>query len=151
MGIKKILEAIYEPIFSKTSFGFRPNLGCHDALDKLRIEIMFKPIESIVDMDIRKFFDTVNHDWLIKALKLKIADSRMLSLITRMLKSGVMDKGEFYKTIEGTPQGGVLSPLLANIYLHYMLIIDLTEIMKLLTAPVKTAKAGLKDTGDENA
>ena len=121
MGIKKILEAIYEPIFSKTSFGFRPNLGCHDALNKLRVEIMFKAVESIVDMDIRKFFDTVNHDWLIKALKLKIADSRMLSLITKMLKSGVMDGGEFHETSEGTPQGGVLSPLLANVYLHYIL------------------------------
>jgi len=121
MGIKKILEAIYEPIFLETSFGFRPNRGCHDALDKLRVEIMFRPVESIVDMDIRKFFDTVNHSWMIKALKLKIADSRILSLITRMLKSGVMERGEFHETKEGTPQGGVLSPLLANVYLHYIL------------------------------
>lgn len=121
MGAKKILEAIFEPEFEDVSFGFRPGLGCHDALDKLNKEIMFNPIEAIVDMDIRKFFDTVDHKWLMKALQQRINDRSFLNLIGRMLKAGVVEEGRFLEIEIGTPQGAILSPILSNIYLHYIL------------------------------
>jgi len=110
MGAKKILEAIFEPEFEDVSYGFRPGLGCHDALDKLDKEIMSKPIEAIVDMDIRKFFDTVDHKWLMKALQQRINDRSFLNLIGRMLKAGVVEEGQYTETEAGTPQGSILSP-----------------------------------------
>ncbi len=121
MGVKKILEAIYEPLFIETSYGFRPKMGCHDALDRLDREIMRKLVNYIVDMDIRKFFDTVDHKWLMRALEQMIKDRSLLYLIGRMLKAGVVEEGKFIEVDEGTPQGSILSPMLANIYLHYVL------------------------------
>ena len=121
MGIKKILEAIYEVDFMDVSYGFRPGRSCHDALDEVYRVVMTKPVNWVVDMDIEKFFDTINHDWLLKCLKVRIKDSSLLRLVVRYLKAGVMDEGTYYRTDVGTPQGGVLSPILANIYLHYIL------------------------------
>jgi len=121
MGIKKILEAIFEVDFCDVSYGFRPNRSCHDALDTLDKTVMTKPINFIVDTDIEKFFDNVDHNWLMKCLKQRIADPNILRLIVRFLKAGVMEKGRFIEAEKGTPQGGVLSPILANIYLHYIL------------------------------
>ncbi|PIY31660.1 MAG: group II intron reverse transcriptase/maturase, partial [Candidatus Infernicultor aquiphilus] len=121
MGIKKILEAIFEVDFLEVSFGFRPNRSCHQALDVLDKTIMTKPVNYVVDMDIEKFFDTIDHKWLMKCLKQRIKDTSLLRLIVRFLKAGIMEEGKFYQTDKGTPQGGVLSPLLANIYLHYIL------------------------------
>ena len=120
-GIKKILEAIYEVDFIDVSYGFRPNRSCHDALDKLDGEIMWKPTRYVVDMDIEKFFDTIDHDWLMKGLEVRIKDRSLLRIIKRFLKAGIMEEGEYRKTEKGTPQGGVISPILANIYLHYVL------------------------------
>ncbi|HAZ31889.1 MAG TPA: group II intron reverse transcriptase/maturase [Dehalococcoidia bacterium] len=121
MGIKKILESIYEEDFLDVSFGFRPNRNCHDALDVLDKTIMTKPVSFVVDMDIEKFFDTVDHKWLMKCLRQRITDPSLLRLIARFLRSGVMEEGKYLETERGTPQGGVLSPILANIYLHYIL------------------------------
>jgi hypothetical protein len=121
MGIKNILEAIYEQDFLDVSYGFRPNRSCHDALDMIDKTIMTRPVSYVVDMDIAKFFDTVDHKQLIECLKYRIADPTMLRLIGRFLRSGVMDEGKYYESDKGTPQGGILSPLLANIYLHYAL------------------------------
>lgn len=121
MGIKKVLEAIYEADFQDVSFGFRPNRNCHDALDTLDKTIMTKPVNYIVDMDIENFFDTVDHKWLMRCLELRIKDTNFLRLIGRFLKAGVMEDGKYIEVDKGTPQGGVLSPILANIYLHYIL------------------------------
>jgi retron-type reverse transcriptase len=118
MGIKKILEAIFEVDFVDVSYGFRPNRSCHDALDVLDKTIMTRPINYVVDMDIEKFFDTIDHKWLMKCLQQRIADPRFLRLIGRFLNAGIMEEGKFIETERGAPQGGVVSPVLANIYLH---------------------------------
>jgi len=121
MGIKKILEAIFEVDFMDVSYGFRPNRSCHDALDVLDKAIMTKPINYVVDMDIEKFFDTIDHGWLMRCLRERIIDTSLLRLIVRFLKAGVMEEGKYVEVDKGTPQGGIISPILANIYLHYIL------------------------------
>ncbi|NQE46233.1 hypothetical protein C5S31_09460 [ANME-1 cluster archaeon GoMg2] len=121
MALKKILEAIFEQDFIDTSYGFRPNRSCHDALTELNRIIMNVPVNFVVDMDISKFFDTVDHKRLMECLRQRIVDSTLLRLIGRFLKSGIMEEGKYFETDQGTPQGGVLSPVLANVYLHYVL------------------------------
>jgi group II intron reverse transcriptase/maturase len=121
MGIKKILEAIYEVDFLDISYGFRPKRSCHDALDEIDKAVMTKPVNYVVDTDIATFFDTVDHKWLMKCLRQRIADPNLLRLIGRLLRAGIMEEGKYIEVDKGTPQGGVLSPLLANIYLHYIL------------------------------
>ena len=130
MACKKILEAIFEVDFLPLSYGFRPGRGCHDALDELSLTVMSRPINFIVDMDIERYFDTVNHDWLMRCLKQRIEDSAFLRLILRFLKAGVISEGQRLATIAGTPQGSVLSPVLANIYLHYVLDLWFERVIK---------------------
>ena len=120
-GIKKILEAIYEPIFMNFSYGFRPNRSCHQALKAVHTMVMTKPINWIIDIDIKGFFDNVDHQWMIDCLNQKIGDKNFRSLIIKFLKAGVVEDGKYSKTEKGTPQGGIISPVLANIYLHYVL------------------------------
>jgi RNA-directed DNA polymerase len=117
----RILNAIYEQDFLGCSYGFRPGRGCHDALKALNAIIENRPINYIVDADIKGFFDNVDHKWMMECLKLRIADPNMLRLIARFLKAGIVEAGVSYGTPEGTPQGGVVSPILANVYLHYVL------------------------------
>lgn len=119
--LKKILEQIYEAEFLDTSYGFRPKLSCHDAIKALNKAVMTKPINYIVDVDIKGFFDNVNHYWLQRCLEEKIADNNLLWLVRKFLKAGVVEDGKMLATDLGTPQGGVISPLLSNIYLHYIL------------------------------
>lgn len=121
LGMKKILEAIFEVDFLDVSYGFRPNRRCHDAINVLDKAIMTKPVNYVVDMDIKNFYDTLDHRWLMKCVRQRVKDSRLLNLIGRFLRAGVMEEGRYLETDKGTPQGGVLSPLLANIYLHYIL------------------------------
>ena len=121
MGIKKILETIFEADFFDVSFGFRPNRSCHNALDTLDKVVMTKPVNYVVDMDIEKYFDDIDHKWLMKCLKQRIKDTSLLRLIVRFLKAGIMEEGDIIQTVKGTPQGGILSPILANIYLHFIL------------------------------
>jgi RNA-directed DNA polymerase len=120
-GIKKILEVIYEPLFLDMSYGFRPNKSCHQALKAVHKMVMTKPINWIIEVDIKAYFDNVDHHWLIECLNQKISDPNFKSLIIKFLKAGVMVEGKYQKTDKGTPQGGILSPVLANIYLHYVL------------------------------
>ena len=119
--LKKILEQIYEAEFLDVSYGFRPKLSCHDAVKALDKTVMTKPINYIVEVDIKGFFDNVNHYWLQRCLEEKIVDRNLLWLVRRFLKAGVVEDGKQLATDVGTPQGGVISPLLANIYLHYVL------------------------------
>lgn len=121
MALKRILEPIFEADFLDVSFGFRPQRNAHQALDCLDKTIMRRPVNYIVDMDIEKFFDTVNHCRVMQLVRTRIVDSTILRLIGRFLRAGVMEKGKYYQVDKGTPQGGILSPLLANIYLHYCL------------------------------
>jgi len=121
LGIKKILEAVYEVDFSDVSYGFRPKRGCHQAIDVLDKAIMARPTNFVVDMDIEKFFDTIDHQKLVECLSIRIKDRSLIRLIVRFLKAGIMEEGKVSQTDKGTPQGGNLSPLLANIYLHYAL------------------------------
>jgi RNA-directed DNA polymerase len=116
-----ILNAIYEADFLDCSYGFRSERGCHDALKVLGKIIETKPVNYIVEADIKGFFDNVDHDWMMKFLAHRIADNNLLRLIRRFLKAGIMEAGIKYDTPEGTPQGGVISPILANVYLHYAL------------------------------
>lgn len=129
-GIKKILEAIFEIDFMDVSYGFRPNRNCHDALDVLDKAIMTKPITYVVDMDIEKFFDTIDHGWLMRCLRERIVDTSLLRLIVRFLKAGVMEEGKYLEVDKGTPQGGNISPILANIYLHYILDLWFERVVK---------------------
>lgn len=120
-ALKKILEAIYEQDFMDFSYGFRPRRSMHDALKKITEIIERGKINYVVDVDIKGFFNHVNHEWLMKFLDLRIGDPNIHRLVRRMLKAGIQEEGEFEPTEEGTPQGSVVSPVLANIYLHYVL------------------------------
>lgn len=121
LGISKILTTIYESDFLDISFGFRPNRSPHDALREVNKSIMVRKTNWILDADIKGFFDHVDHDWMMKFLGERIKDTTLLKLIFRFLKAGVMEEGKYHETEKGTPQGGNLSPILSNIYLHYVL------------------------------
>ena len=129
-GIAKILNVIYEPIFLDCSFGFRPNRSCHDALKILNVYIEERHTNYIVDVDIKGFFDNVSHEWMMKFLEHKIADRNLLGIIARFLKGGYMEEGKYYKTDVGTPQGGIISPILANVYLHYVLDLWFEKVVR---------------------
>jgi len=116
-----ILTPIYEAEFLGFSYGFRPGRGAHDALDALAAGIKRRKINWVVDCDIRAFFDTVSRDWLVRFLEHRIGDKRVIRLVTKWMNAGVMEAGEWRDDLRGTPQGSVVSPILANIYLHYVL------------------------------
>ncbi len=120
-AIKRTLEPIFEAVFENSSYGYRPGRSQHQCLDALGRTIQQRPISYVVEADIRGFFDAVNHEWMIKFLRHRIGDERVIRLIIRMLKSGIMEDGLVRASDLGTPQGSILSPLLSNIYLHYVL------------------------------
>lgn len=120
-GLVRILEAVYEQDFIGDSYGFRPVRNCHKALRALSDTVENKPVNHIVEADIKGFFDHVNQEWLMKFLVHRIEDKRIQRMVKRFLKAGVAEDGNVTVSDEGTPQGGVISPLLANIYLHYAL------------------------------
>jgi len=118
-AVVMVLNAVYETDFQGFSYGFRPNRSQHDALDALWVGISNRKVSWVLDADIRGFFDNIDHEWLLKFLGHRIADPRMLRLIAKWLRAGVSEGGEWSETELGTPQGAVISPLLANVYLHY--------------------------------
>jgi group II intron reverse transcriptase/maturase len=118
---KRTLEPIYEAVFEDSSYGYRLGRNQHECLEVLGRTIQQKRVNHVVEADIKSFFDKVNHEWMIQFLRHRIGDERVIRLIIRMLKSGIMEDGLVRASEEGTPQGSILSPLLSNIYLHYVL------------------------------
>ncbi|NSB17011.1 group II intron reverse transcriptase/maturase [Clostridium beijerinckii] len=119
--IAQILTMIYEPKFYDDSFGFRPNRNCHQAVRQLVENVQYHKVCYIVEADIKGFFDNVNHEWMIKFLGHDIADKRFIEIINKFLKAGIMEDGKYIDSEKGTPQGNGASPVLANVYLHYVL------------------------------
>jgi len=121
VALVRVLEQIYEADFCESSYGYRPTRTQHQALDQLGRTIQQRRVNYIVEADIKGFFDHVNQEWLLKFLERRLGDKRVLRLIVRFLKSGIMENGLVQASAEGVPQGGNLSPLLSNVYLHYTL------------------------------
>ncbi len=120
-AVTEVRNAVYEVDFLGFSYGFRPKRQAHEALDALAVGIHRKKVSWVLDADIRGYFDSINHEWLVKFVEHRISDGRILRLIKKWLKAGVIENGKFEATEEGTPQGSSISPLLSNIYLHYVL------------------------------
>ena len=120
-AVVKVLNQIWEEDFLGFSYGFRPGRSQHEALDALYVGITSKKVNYVVDLDIRSFFDKVDHGHLEKFVRHRIGDERLVRLIQKWLRAGVVEDGKWFETKEGTPQGAVISPLLANLYLHYVL------------------------------
>jgi RNA-directed DNA polymerase len=120
-GISRILEAIYEADFLNCSYGFRPKRTCHQALNVVDKVVMRKYVNYVIEADIKSYFDKVSHEWMMKFLQVRIKDSSFLLLIRRFLKAGYFEAGKVIPTDRGTPQGGNASPILSNIFLHYVL------------------------------
>ena len=116
-----VLNEIYENIFLDCSYGFRPNRSCHQAIREINQILMTKKVNYVLDCDIKGFFDNIDHKWLMKFLQEHIQDKNFLRYINRFLISGYIEDMKFYETDKGTPQGGLISPILANVYLHYVL------------------------------
>lgn len=119
--ISKILTMIYELKFYNESFGFRPNRNCHQAVRQLVENVQYHKVNHIVEADIKGFFDNVNHEWMIKFIEHDIADKKFIERINKFLKAGIMEKGKYLNSEKGAPQGNGAFPVLANIYLHYVL------------------------------
>ena len=115
LATKRVLEPLFESLFEDCSYGYRPERSQHQCLDTLGRTLQQKRVNHLVEADIRGFFDVVNHEWLLKFLRQRIGDNRVLRLISRMLKAGIMEDGLVEAAEVGTPQGSMLSPLLSNV------------------------------------
>ena len=130
LAVKKIVEAIFEPRFPNNMFGFRPNKSCHDCLKYLNFCIERRYTSYILDADIKGYFDNINHELIMKGLQVHIKDTNLLRLIKRFLKAGIMENGKHITSEYGTPQGSILSPVLANIVMYYGIILFVEKIKK---------------------
>jgi group II intron reverse transcriptase/maturase len=129
-GLVRILEAVYEQDFIEDSYGFRPNRSCHQALRTLHVTVEKGMVSHIAEADIKGFFTNMDQNWIMKFLGHRIGDKLVLRMVKRFLRAGVMEEGELLTSDEGTPQGGVISPLLANIYLHYALDLWFVKVFR---------------------
>ena len=128
--LARVLNGVYEPRFLDCSYGFRPNRSAHDAIKAIRDIIYKRPIGWVVEADIKGFFDNMNHEWIIKFLRNDIADENFIRYITRFLKAGILEEGKRYESTQGSPQGGLVSPYIANVYLHYVLDLWFEKVVK---------------------
>lgn len=129
-SVKKLLEAVFEPWFRDCMFGFRPGKSCHDALKRLNSIIQYGYTSYVLDADIEGFFNHIDHEWLIKFVEVRVKDPNIIRLIKKMLKAGITEDGEYKDTDEGTAQGSGCSPILANIYMHYVLVLWFYKVVK---------------------
>jgi len=131
VAVKRILEAIYEQDFLRCSYGYRPKVGALDAVDKLTIKLQFEQYNWVVDADIKEFFDSIDHEWMTRMLEERIDDRALLWLIKKWLKAGILDTdGMVIHPATGTPQGGIVSPILSNVYLHHVLDLWFEKVFK---------------------
>jgi group II intron reverse transcriptase/maturase len=119
--MQKVLESIYEPLFLDCSFGFRPERGCHDTIRALHQHLFRHEVQTVLDVDLANFFGTIDHSLLLDMLKEKINDQRLIRYLTRMFKAGVLADSDLTVSDEGVPQGSVCSPILANVFAHYVI------------------------------
>ena len=127
---QKILESLYEPLFLDCSFGFRPGKSCHNAIQALGHYLLHNEVQTIIDIDLSNFFGTINHAMLVDMMREKIKDQRFIRYIQRMLKAGVLSEQTLTISDEGVPQGSICSPVLANIYAHYVLDLWFQRVVK---------------------
>ena len=144
-ALKEILEAVFEPHFYDEMMGFRPGRSCHMAIRKLNGYLEKEPTNYVLDADIRSFFNHLDHEWIIKFIESRIKDPNIIRLVRRTLKSGVMEDYEYEATEEGSGQGSVCSPVIANIYMHYVLVWWFKEKIQ----PVLKGYAGLVVYADD--
>jgi group II intron reverse transcriptase/maturase len=131
VAVKRILEAIYEQDFLRCSYGYRPNVSALHAVDKLTVKLQFGPYDFIVEADIKGYFDNIDHEKLVEMLEKRIDDRALIRLIKKWLKAGILDTdGKVIHPVTGTPQGGIVSPILANVYLHYVLDLWFHQVVK---------------------
>lgn len=121
-AVRRLLEAVFEPHFYEEMMGFRPNRGCHDAIKKLSVMLEKQKTNWVLDADIKGFFDHLDHEWIVRFVESRIKDPNITRLIRRMLKGGIIRDFQFEQSEEGSGQGSVCSPILANIYMHYILV-----------------------------
>lgn len=134
-AVANILEAIYEPRFLDNSWGYRPGKGAQEASQVLAGRLAIGRYRWVVDADLKSYFDTIDHDWLMKMLEIRIKDRALLRLIKKWLKAGILEEdGKVTDPVTGTPQGGIISPILANIYLHYVLDLWFKKVVMKETA-----------------
>jgi RNA-directed DNA polymerase len=131
LAVTRILQAIYGQDFLRCSYGYRPQVGALDAVDRLTIKLQFGRYNFVVEADIKGFFDNIDHDWMMRMLAERIEDGAFLRLIRKWLRAGVLDTdGQILHPVTGTPQGGIISPILANVYLHYALDLWFHHVVK---------------------
>jgi RNA-directed DNA polymerase len=131
VAVSRLLEAIYEQDFLPCSYGYRPGVGALDAVDKLTVKLQFGRYHYVVEADIKGFFDNMDHEWLVRMLAERIDDRAFLGLIRKWLRAGILDTtGAILHPVTGTPQGGVVSPVLSNVYLHYVLDLWFEKVIK---------------------
>jgi RNA-directed DNA polymerase len=128
--MSEVLGTIYEPIFLDFSYGFRPGRSCHEALKQLNYNIVSRKTRYVVEADIKGFFANLDHEWMMRILQERIADQNFLRVIKRFLTAEVIEEAKRYETDKGTPQGGLISPILANVYLHYALDLWFEKVIK---------------------
>mgnify|MGYP001916640968 CR=1 FL=1 len=121
-ALRRILEAVFEPHFCEEMMGFRTNRGCHEAIRKLNIMLENRPTNYVLDADIQGFFDHIDHEWAVRFIESRIKDPNITRLVRRMLKSGIMKEYRYEETEEGSGQGSICSPVISNIYMHYVLV-----------------------------
>jgi len=128
--MQKVLESIYEPLFLNCSYGFRPGRGCHDAIKDLQNYLHEHHTQTVIDIDLKNYFGTINHDLLENILREKIKDPKLMRYIIRMFKAGVLSEGDLKISDEGVPQGSICSPIMSNIFAHYVLDMWIQEHIK---------------------
>lgn len=128
--MQRILESIYEPIFLNCSYGFRPGRSCHNAIKELQNYLYVQDIETVIDIDLKNFFGTIDHQLLENILRMRIKDPKLMRYIIRMFKAGVLSEGELKMSDDGVPQGSICSPILSNVFAHYVIDVWIQDEIK---------------------